>query len=104
MGILGAAGPTVELVGNVSFPVYAVKCLGSRFMLVAGGGGMAKTGVANMLEAFLMTYRFGKEHKEAEVNHLRLVQVRDGWEGEGKVTLYGWARLGRMSVLWTLNP
>lgn len=39
--------PTDGLLARVNFPLYAVEMLTSRHLLVAGGGGSAKTGVAN---------------------------------------------------------
>lgn len=35
------------LLAKVNFPLYAAEMLSSRHLLVAGGGGSAKTGVAN---------------------------------------------------------
>lgn len=35
------------LLARVNFPLYSVEMLTSRHVLVAGGGGSAKTGVAN---------------------------------------------------------
>lgn len=35
------------LLARVNFPLYAVQSLTSRHILVAGGGGSSKTGVAN---------------------------------------------------------
>ena len=39
--------PTGELLAKVSFPLYTIKALSGQHILVAGGGGSAKTGVAN---------------------------------------------------------
>lgn len=39
--------PSDGLLARVNFPLYAVEMLTSRHVLVAGGGGSAKTGVAN---------------------------------------------------------
>lgn len=35
------------LLARVNFPLYSVEMLTSRHVLVAGGGGSSKTGVAN---------------------------------------------------------
>lgn len=39
--------PSDGLLARVNFPLYAVEMLTSRHVLVAGGGGASKTGVAN---------------------------------------------------------
>lgn len=39
--------PSDGLLARVNFPLYAVDMLTSRHVLVAGGGGSSKTGVAN---------------------------------------------------------
>lgn len=39
--------PSDGLLARVNFPLYAVDMLTSRHVLVAGGGGASKTGVAN---------------------------------------------------------
>lgn len=39
--------PSDGLLARVNFPLYAVDMLTSRHILVAGGGGSSKTGVAN---------------------------------------------------------
>jgi len=36
-----------DLAAKVNFPLYAIKMLTDRHFVVAGGGGAAKTGVAN---------------------------------------------------------
>lgn len=38
-----------QLLARVNFPPYAVKMLSARYLLVAGGGGKAKSGIANVL-------------------------------------------------------
>lgn len=40
---------TDGLLARVNFPLYSIEMLTSRHVLVAGGGGQAKTGVANGL-------------------------------------------------------
>lgn len=37
------------LLARSDFPLYAVKSLDERHFLVAGGGGAAKTGIANAI-------------------------------------------------------
>lgn len=37
---------------RVNFPLYIVKALTERHILVAGGGGEAKTGVVNSIEIY----------------------------------------------------
>lgn len=39
--------PNEGLLARVNFPLYAAEMLTSRHLLVAGGGGSSKTGVAN---------------------------------------------------------
>ena len=36
-------------VAHTDFPLYTVRMLGERHFLVAGGGGQAKTGIANAI-------------------------------------------------------
>lgn len=45
---------TEGLLARVNFPLYSLQMLTSRHVLVAGGGGSAKTGVAN---GFVSSYR-----------------------------------------------
>ncbi|XP_060665242.1 prolactin regulatory element-binding protein [Drosophila nasuta] len=44
--------PSDGLLARVNFPLYAVDMLTSRHILVAGGGGSSKTGVANGFEIY----------------------------------------------------
>lgn len=44
--------PSDGLLARVNFPLYSVEMLTSRHVLVAGGGGQAKTGVANGFVGF----------------------------------------------------
>ncbi|XP_005189767.1 prolactin regulatory element-binding protein [Musca domestica] len=44
--------PSDGLLARVNFPLYAVDMLTSRHVLVAGGGGASKTGVANGFEIY----------------------------------------------------
>lgn len=45
------------LLARVNFPLYSVEMLTSRHVLVAGGGGSSKTGVAN---GFVSGFLFSK--------------------------------------------
>lgn len=42
-----------SLICRISIPAYDVKCLGSRHILVGGGGGSAHTGVKNEIEVII---------------------------------------------------
>lgn len=42
-----------NVVFETPYPLYCIRTLGDRHILVAGGGGQAKTGVPNRLEIFL---------------------------------------------------
>ncbi|XP_053694795.1 prolactin regulatory element-binding protein [Sabethes cyaneus] len=44
--------PNEGLLARVNFPLYAIEMLTSRHVLVAGGGGASKTGVANGFEIY----------------------------------------------------
>ncbi|BES88739.1 prolactin regulatory [Nesidiocoris tenuis] len=57
---------TEGLLARVNFPLYSLQMLTSRHVLVAGGGGSAKTGVANGFEVFEITYD-GKRYVAKEV-------------------------------------
>lgn len=43
-----------SLICKISIPAYDVKVVGSRHILVAGGGGAAHTGVKNKIEVIYM--------------------------------------------------
>lgn len=45
------------LLARVNFPLYSVEMLTSRHVLVAGGGGSSKTGVANGFVSLLYIFR-----------------------------------------------
>ncbi|XP_046398517.1 prolactin regulatory element-binding protein [Ischnura elegans] len=47
---------TRELLARVNFPLYTLQMLTSRHILVAGGGGSSKTGVANGFEIFELSH------------------------------------------------
>ena len=40
------------LLARVNFPLYAIQKVTERHILVAGGGGASKTGVANCIELY----------------------------------------------------
>uniref|UniRef100_F1L5W7 Prolactin regulatory element-binding protein n=1 Tax=Ascaris suum TaxID=6253 RepID=F1L5W7_ASCSU len=44
------------IIAQCSAPAYCVKSVGSRHILLAGGGGAAKTGVANHIETLLLSF------------------------------------------------
>ncbi|XP_014251816.1 prolactin regulatory element-binding protein [Cimex lectularius] len=54
------------LLARVNFPLYTLQMLTNRHVLVAGGGGSAKTGVANGFEIFELMYD-GKRFLAKEV-------------------------------------
>ena len=37
---------------RTEFPLYSIQCFGGQHMVVAGGGGAAKTGIPNVIETF----------------------------------------------------
>ena len=41
---------------RTDFPLYSIQCFGGQHMLVAGGGGAAKTGIPNVVETFEVTH------------------------------------------------
>jgi len=55
-----------ELLAKVSFPLYTIKAISGQHILVAGGGGSAKTGVANGFQIFELTYS-GSQTEAEEV-------------------------------------
>lgn len=46
------------LLARVNFPLYSVEMLTSRHVLVAGGGGSSKTGVANGFVSEIICFFF----------------------------------------------
>lgn len=58
--------PGEGLLARVNFPLYAVEMLTSRHVLVAGGGGSSKTGVANGFEIYEL-YHNGSHFVAEEV-------------------------------------
>ncbi|GAB6028971.1 hypothetical protein CHUAL_004765 [Chamberlinius hualienensis] len=45
-----------ELLARVNFPLYSVKMLTPRYLLVAGGGGKTRSGIANAIEVYELSY------------------------------------------------
>lgn len=58
--------PNDGLLARVNFPLYAIEMLTSRHVLVAGGGGASKTGVANGFEIYEI-YHNGEKYVADEV-------------------------------------
>ncbi|XP_035904971.1 prolactin regulatory element-binding protein [Anopheles stephensi] len=61
-----ARKPSDGLLARVNFPLYAIEMLTSRHVLVAGGGGASKTGVANGFEIYEI-YHDGEKYVADEV-------------------------------------
>uniref|UniRef100_A0A182NAV9 Uncharacterized protein n=1 Tax=Anopheles dirus TaxID=7168 RepID=A0A182NAV9_9DIPT len=61
-----ARKPADGLLARVNFPLYAIEMLTSRHVLVAGGGGASKTGVANGFEIYEI-YHDGEKYVADEV-------------------------------------
>uniref|UniRef100_A0A8R1HR34 WD_REPEATS_REGION domain-containing protein n=1 Tax=Caenorhabditis japonica TaxID=281687 RepID=A0A8R1HR34_CAEJA len=57
MTIFGGGGgqKKAPLIGDSGIPAYCLKKIGSRHILVAGGGGASKTGVQNEIQTHLIT-------------------------------------------------
>jgi hypothetical protein len=49
--------PNDGLIARVNFPLYSVKMLTSRHILVGGGGGSAKTGINNGFVSFFVVHK-----------------------------------------------
>lgn len=49
---------TEGLLARVNFPLYSVEMLTSRHVLVAGGGGSSKTGVANGFVSIILIFLY----------------------------------------------
>ena len=45
-----------SLLARVNYPLYSVKSISERHILVAGGGGQSKTGIANTCEIYELIY------------------------------------------------
>jgi prolactin regulatory element-binding protein len=52
MGKKRAAADAERLLAHCTIPAYCLRVLGDRHLLVAGGGGSAKTGVRNEIQVF----------------------------------------------------
>ena len=48
--------PKPPVLADISIPAFVIKTLGSRHILVAGGGGAAATGVSNELQVCVFLY------------------------------------------------
>ncbi|XP_018324563.1 prolactin regulatory element-binding protein [Agrilus planipennis] len=57
------------LLARVNFPLYTVQMLTSRHVLVGGGGGSSKTGVANGFEIFELSHDGNKFIAEEVIRH-----------------------------------
>ncbi|XP_022918698.1 guanine nucleotide-exchange factor SEC12 [Onthophagus taurus] len=57
------------LLARVNFPLYTVQMLTSRHVLVGGGGGSSKTGVANGFEVFELSHNGEKFVAEEVIRH-----------------------------------
>lgn len=51
-----SSGNESNLLARVNFPPYCVKTLTERHLLVAGGGGQARTGIKNCIEIFELVH------------------------------------------------
>uniref|UniRef100_A0A1L8DVU4 Putative prolactin regulatory element-binding protein/protein transport protein sec12p n=1 Tax=Nyssomyia neivai TaxID=330878 RepID=A0A1L8DVU4_9DIPT len=61
--------PNEGLLARVNFPLYSIEMLSSRHVLVAGGGGSAKTGVANGFEIYEIYHNGDRFVAEEVVRH-----------------------------------
>ncbi|CAD7085816.1 unnamed protein product [Hermetia illucens] len=61
--------PNDGLLARVNFPLYAVEMLTSRHVLVAGGGGSSKTGVANGFEIYEIYHNGSRFVAEEVIRH-----------------------------------
>ena len=64
-----------DLLARSDFPIYLVNSLGERHFLVAGGGGSAKTGVANAI----VSCKNSNSYYKPEKNCLPIVVVFSRW-------------------------
>ncbi|CAH0394346.1 unnamed protein product [Bemisia tabaci] len=62
--------PNEGLLARVNFPLFTVQMLTSRHVLVAGGGGSAKTGVANGFEVFELHHNGQQFSAEECLRHI----------------------------------
>ncbi|KAL1396302.1 hypothetical protein pipiens_010618 [Culex pipiens pipiens] len=61
--------PNDGLLARVNFPLYAIEMLTSRHVLVAGGGGASKTGVANGFEIYEVHHNGEKYVADEVIRH-----------------------------------
>uniref|UniRef100_A0A182JN74 Uncharacterized protein n=1 Tax=Anopheles atroparvus TaxID=41427 RepID=A0A182JN74_ANOAO len=61
--------PTDGLLARVNFPLYAIEMVTSRHVLVAGGGGASKTGVANGFEIYEIHHDGDKYVADEVIRH-----------------------------------
>lgn len=61
--------PNDGLLARVNFPLYAIEMLTSRHVLVAGGGGASKTGVANGFEIYEIHHNGEKYVADEVIRH-----------------------------------
>ena len=78
---MGRREATSTQLARIRIPAYCLRTLGSRHLLVAGGGGAVKTGVANEIELLLLTYN---SHQIIPVRHLGSSNVSREASGELK--------------------
>lgn len=65
---MSSSGKFNQLLARVNFPLYTVHCLTERHVLVAGGGGGAKTGIRNVIEIYEL-YNTGSMCRAESVTH-----------------------------------
>ncbi|XP_030760426.1 prolactin regulatory element-binding protein isoform X2 [Sitophilus oryzae] len=58
-----------DVLARINFPLFTVQMLTNRHVLVGGGGGSAKTGVANGFEIFELSHDGNKFHVEEVTRH-----------------------------------
>uniref|UniRef100_A0A914V7Q9 Prolactin regulatory element-binding protein n=1 Tax=Plectus sambesii TaxID=2011161 RepID=A0A914V7Q9_9BILA len=72
----GGSRQAPPVVASCQFPPYCIQMLGSRHVLLAGGGGAAKTGVANQLNGFIfeLTNPTPSADPNVKCDNLKLIQ------------------------------
>ncbi|XP_066143816.1 guanine nucleotide-exchange factor SEC12 [Euwallacea fornicatus] len=58
-----------DVLARINFPLFSVQMLTNRHVLVAGGGGSSRTGVANGFEIFELSHDGRKFHVEEVMRH-----------------------------------
>ena len=66
--MVGGTASGSSLMARVNFPPYVVQIVGERYVLVAGGGGSAKTGIKNIIEIYELS-RSGDSCEASCVGH-----------------------------------